>query len=99
MNGKTISRFGLLILLMFLASVAFGQQAVGSPAGLFGIEDGTGIDHVDLATLAITVDIPIESKPVGPIPLNAHDIFVSSCYQTGAYTSCTTPGLTPLQQG
>jgi RHS repeat-associated protein len=79
--------------LVFLASFAFGQETTGSPAGAFGVTGG----DVDPATLAVTVKVPILSKP-GAIPLSAADILRSSCYQQGAYTACLTPGITTSKQ-
>lgn len=89
-------------LLLFWASFAWGQETTGDPAGPFGSITGGTVDDVDLATLSVTVKVPIISKQ-GPIPTNVYDLFHSGgCYYytdqtTGAPTvGCFTPGLTPL---
>jgi hypothetical protein len=67
-----------LALLMFLASFAFGQQeATGDPTGRYGTVTGGQYDEIDLATLGVTVRVPIMSK-TGPIPTNAYDVYHAS---------------------
>ena len=76
MNGKMMQRFELRaakLLACFLpllwATFALGQQTVGTPTGEFGTTTSAG--DIDLATLAVTVKVPIQTK-IGLIPLSAY---------------------------